>query len=202
MKNKLTKIFPLVLGGTLLSGFLGMNLSSQEIATWYTNAIAGATIGSLFAFLYHISISSTIQVKITPIIIIFLGALLGAGLGSLFGISIGAILVKFTKSIVSLVGEITTSIFFGAIVWFLLSAITEIENSKTSLIAKITFSFGLIFGWLGGWIGTVLFNLIGKAENEMVLILVSIGAIIGACSSAVIMSEINKKRISFKTTAG
>jgi uncharacterized membrane protein YeaQ/YmgE (transglycosylase-associated protein family) len=67
------------------------------------------------------------------------------------------------------------------------------ENPKTIPIAKLIFSLGIILGWLGGWIGTVLFNLMDKAGNEMALILAGIGAIIGVCGSTVIASQMNKK---------
>ena len=103
MKDRLTKIFPPVIGGAFFSGFLGVSLSSQEIATWYTNAITGAIIGALWANLYLVSSSSTSRVKVTPIIIVFLSTFVGAVLGSLVGISIGAVLVK---SIMSLFREL------------------------------------------------------------------------------------------------
>ena len=202
MKDRLTKIFPPVIGGAFFSGFLGVSLSSQEIATWYTNAITGAIIGALWAILYLVSSSSTSRVKVTPIIIVFLSTFVGAVLGSLVGISIGAVLVKSINNIVPLISETTTSILLGLIVWFLISAITEMENPKTIPIARLVFSLGIILGWLGGWIGTVLFNMMGKAGNEMALIPAGIGAIIGMCGLTAIVSQIKTKKSSFKITAG
>ena len=51
-------------------------------------------------------------------------------------------------------------------------------------------------------VNLALFNMMGKAGNEMALIPAGIGAIIGMCGSTAIVSQIKTKKSSFKITAG